>query len=193
SLLSRSAMRNTLLAALSLVLAAGLLSCKREDQPGDRDGFRFEVDAEGVTYAYFDPHSGPRVTSTVDAIPLAQRGAVRIHAPERADTSDRRSVFVADLLGASPGERRRAVPMSEPSYRARTTDLADAHRLARAVAFTAREAAKLAPTSDRRRVSGEALRTFDRMLPALAEPDAGGATPADAGTQPAPTHRTERP
>ncbi|MFB6372936.1 MAG: hypothetical protein ABEN55_07435 [Bradymonadaceae bacterium] len=93
-------------------------------------------------------------------------------------------VFVADLLGANPGDTIRARATTREAYARRTATLRDARHTAKLIRLAALELTQLNPESHRRAATDEARETFNDILPRLRDPDASGQPPPDAGDAP---------
>ena len=162
------------------VFAVGCRDCRQAPTPTATVEVR--VDAAEVDYVYRAPDGRLRTAGTLAEIPTTVRGAVMVHHPAMTGARrDTETVYVADLLGAEPGDTIEARPSTREAFTRRTTDLRNARHHATLVYLASRRFTEFRRDSDRSAAAEEAGETFRNILPRLAPPTSERDTGPDAG------------
>lgn len=147
--------------ALLLALLAGAGGC---DRAPERPATREVRLAEPLRYVYFDFERGFQPVDSLDKVPMWQRAATIVYRAGDAYDPDK-GVYVADLLGAGPGDTVEARLMSRRAHFGRAKVAKAGWADGRAVVLEARDIANLDPNSERQKASRKALRAVEKMLP----------------------------
>jgi glutaredoxin len=143
--------------ALVAVLCGAPVGCDRKknkerDPREELESVTFEVDGRGVRYMYRTGYGGNRSKLRLRDIPPGYRGVVGVFAGPRTERqAESGSLFVADLLEASAGERARAYLRDERWIEAASRAGNDAAKRAISTRAFAAEIAEMTPGSKYRR------------------------------------------
>jgi glutaredoxin len=160
--------------ALGLLCALLATGCERPGgasraAEGAPEARSFRVDARGIYYHYRDESAGLRKALELERVPLSKRGATIVESIHWDRSSSQRrallessvdsgtTVYVADLLDATPGEKRRARRRTLGYIRAASLAGEWGELHGRLAEVRARRMADFHPDSPRQRSARQAL------------------------------------
>ena len=179
--------------AASALLCAGLGCERRAEGPAAQRLVEIRLGEPANDYVYRTDDGALRNTGAYVEIPPTHRGVVMVYHPSmQIPRDDSEAVYVADLLGRSPGDTLKAHRVRRADFLERSIDAGKARRHARLVALAASEMAQLDEDSRRSAASEASEDAFRQILPRIVDRPADAGEAPEAGASGGARHETDR-